>query len=126
MPACSLTFDDASQVLKRSVRFIGSAVSGSVLDCKGRKIQPPVTSGQTIVVASKLEGPNWSVPKNITIKNCVVMGATHVYGMGINGEASHVRESSRNEGHTQRAQAAAPSGIHILRNKITANIASPI
>jgi hypothetical protein len=126
MPACSLTFDNSSQILKRSVKFLGSTVSGSILDCNGGSIQPPVTSGETISVQSKLEGSTWSVPKNIIIKNCAIMGSTRVYGLGVNGEAPLVRESSRREGHTERAQEAAPSGIHIVGNQITANVASPI
>jgi parallel beta-helix repeat protein len=47
-------------------------------------------------------------------------------GMGRNGQAPEVRESSHKEGHTQRAQAAAPTGILISGVEIEAARGIPI
>ena len=40
-------------------------------------------------------------------------------GMGVNGQAPALRESSHSLGHTERAQAAAPTGIAITGTTIT-------
>lgn len=50
-------------------------------------------------------------PENIVIRNCKLRGSIRVMGLGRNGEAEGVRQSSRSLGHTERAQAAAPRNI---------------
>ena len=50
---------------------------------------------------------------NVSIKNCKLKGDIRISGVGINGEALGVRESSRSIGHTERIQKEAPSNIEI-------------
>lgn len=56
--------------------------------------------------------------KNVTVKNCNIKGAIRVYGLGLNGQAEKVKESSIKEGHTKRAQDNAPSNVLISNVKI--------
>ena len=75
--------------------------SGSVIDCKGKNFnEGKVTE---IRVSSSI--------RNVTIKNCRLKGSIRVLGLGMNGEDERVKESSHRLGHTERAQAAAPSNI---------------
>ena len=75
--------------------------SGTVIDCKGKDFnEGKVTE---IRVSSSI--------KNVTIRNCSLKGSIRVFGLGMNGEDEKVRESSYKTGHTERAQAAAPSDV---------------
>jgi len=77
--------------------------SGTVIDCNGNDFNNGKVT--EIRVSSSIE--------NVMIKNCKLKGSIRVYGMGMNGEDEKVKESSHKEGHTARAQAAAPSNIII-------------
>jgi hypothetical protein len=68
----------------------------------------------------------WDAPKHISVRNCIIEGAIRVIGMGENGEAEPVRQSSLSVGHTERAQAAAPSDIELSDLKISTNGAIPL
>ena len=82
--------------------------SNTRIDCKGKEFNNGKTT--EIRVISDIE--------NITIKNCKLKGSIRVYGLGMNGEDEKVKESSHKEGHTERAQAAAPSNVLISNMKI--------
>jgi parallel beta-helix repeat protein len=51
--------------------------------------------------------------QNVTIQNCKLKGSIKIYGLGVNGQAEAVRESSKKENHTKNAQENAPSNILI-------------
>jgi parallel beta-helix repeat protein len=65
------------------------------------------------------------VPENITIKNFTIKGSVRIIGLGINGEGELVRESSKNENHTEYAQSVAPKNIVFDNIKIEANVRTP-
>lgn len=75
--------------------------SGTIIDCKGKEFNEGKAT--EIRISSSI--------KDVTIKNCKLKGSIRVFGLGMNGEAEGVRLSSYKAGHTQRAQAAAPSNV---------------
>jgi hypothetical protein len=102
----------------------GSAASGSVIDLRGGWFNEGKPT--EIVIRSLREGDGWDVPERITIRNGRLRGAIRIIGLGRNGEALHVRESSVNEGHTERAQAAAPREIVFENLQIEADYRIPL
>jgi hypothetical protein len=79
------------------------AKSNTVIDCKGKEFN----DGK--VTEIRISSPI----KDVTIKNCKIKGSIRVFGLGMNGEDEKVKESSHKTGHTERAQASAPSNIFI-------------
>jgi hypothetical protein len=77
--------------------------SGTVIDCMGKEFNNGKIT--EIRISSSI--------KDVTIKNCKLKGSIRVYGLGMNGEAEKVKESSHSLGHTERAQKLAPSNILI-------------
>lgn len=64
-----------------------------------------------LVISSTKTSSGWVQTKNVTIKNCKIIGGARIIGLGKNGQAADVKESSLSLGHTERAQAAAPTNI---------------
>lgn len=64
-----------------------------------------------LVINSVKIATGWIQTKNVTIKNCTIKGGVRIIGLGKNGQAAGVKESSLSLGHTERAQAAAPTNI---------------
>ena len=91
----------------------GSAASGTVIDLQGGWFNEGKATD--IVIRSLRKGGSWDVSERITIRNGRLRGGIRIVGLGRNGEAPRVRESSVSEGHTERAQAAAPRQI-VLEN----------
>lgn len=121
-----------NDVVTKQLFFIGRASSGVKVDCGGATIGgvskvPRVTAG--IVVRSQGETPEQMAsdrPESITIANCRLQGTIRVTGVGINGEDKKVTASSHSAGHTQRMQAAAPTGITFSNMTITGTGPIPI
>lgn len=108
---CSATLPPGSTVSKR-LYFSGSAASGLRLNCNGVSIAPTHSGGgDALVIRSVQQNGTWSVPADIAVNSCRIVGSVRVMGMGSNGEAAAVRASSQQAGHTERAQAAAPGRI---------------
>ncbi|KMO31406.1 hypothetical protein VQ02_25930 [Methylobacterium variabile] len=127
---CSLRLAPEDQVLRHIV-IEGSAASGLTLDCAGAAIGRPNVPAHlgdyTIAIRSRppaQPGGRWDRPSDIRIRDCVVFGHVRIWGMGENGQGPLVRDSSRSLGHTERAQAAAPTAVTITGTTITA--AGPI
>lgn len=91
----------------------GSACSGTVIDLQGGEFNGGKAT--EISIRSVRTGRGWEVPERITIRNGRLRGCIRVFGLGRNGEAERVRESSVQRGHTERAQSAAPRQI-VLEN----------
>ena len=89
--------------------FEGSGENGRVIDLQGGWLNEGKLT--EMVICSKEAEKGWDVPEKITIRNGRIRGSIRIYGLGVNGEAAKVRESSRREGHTARAKAAAPRGM---------------
>ncbi len=81
--------------------------SNTVIDCKGAEYN----SGK--VTEIRINSSANKKVENVTIKNCTLNGSIRTVGLGLTGEAEAVKESSHSEGHTERAQAAAPSNVLI-------------
>jgi parallel beta-helix repeat protein len=79
-----------------------------------------------LVIRSKEIEKGWDVPERITIRNGRIRGSIRIFGLGVNGEAPKVRESSHREGHTIRAQAAAPRAILLEDIQIEADHRIPL
>jgi hypothetical protein len=94
--------------------------SGTVIDCKGGKFNDGKLT--EIMVSSSLENK----VENVTIKNCKLNGSIRLVGLGMNGESKGVNESSKKEGHTLRAQKAAPSNVLISNMEIKGEQRIPI
>ncbi|MEA4983449.1 MAG: hypothetical protein VB066_12130 [Paludibacter sp.] len=85
--------------------------SDTVIDCKGGLFNDGKPT--YIVISSKKTTNGWIQTKNITIQNCRINGAIRIVGLGVNGQAEEVKQSSLYLGHTERAQAIAPTNIKI-------------
>lgn len=112
---CDLTLQPQDAITRQLV-FEGKASSDTTLDCNGGKIS--VSTGDAIVIRS--HGDTWQAmaadrPTGITIRNCRLEGGIRIFGLGVNGQAERLRQSSLIPGHTQRAQRAAPTKIRLER-----------
>jgi len=63
---------------------------------------------------------------NVTIRRCKINGSIRTIGLGRNGEAKGVKESSTSLGHTARAQAAAPQNTKLYGLTITGHGRIPL
>jgi parallel beta-helix repeat protein len=63
---------------------------------------------------------------DVTIKRCKINGSIRTIGLGHNGEAPGVKESSTTLGHTARAQAAAPKNTVLYKVTITGHGRIPL
>ena len=102
----------------------GSGDNGRVIDLQGGWLNEGKLT--EMVIRSKDMEKGWDVPERITIRNGSIRGSIRIYGLGVNGEAPKVSESSRREGHTARAQAAAPRAILLEDLKIEADHRIPL
>jgi len=129
---CDITLD-REDVITRKLVFAGERASGLTLDCRGGTIgaqsMRTTTNAPSIQIRSvkgKDDKAPWSVPRDITIRNCKVIGNIRLVGLGPNGEAEEVRKSSLHRNHTQNAQANAPSGITLSKVEIVAKNGIPL
>jgi len=102
----------------------GSGENGQVIDLQGGWLNEGKLT--EMLICSKEVEKGWDVPKRITIRNGRIRGSIRIFGLGVNGEAPRVRESSHREGHTARAQAAAPRAILLEDLKIEADHRIPL
>jgi parallel beta-helix repeat protein len=118
---CNLNLSSSDVVWKRMI-FSGSDATGLTVNCNGATLHGGKDTQNynkdMIEVKSKKIGTRWERPENITIKNCNIIGSVRVWGMGKNGEAYDVKESSRREKKKSRAY------LHVtrVRNNAPKNI----
>jgi hypothetical protein len=122
MPSVLLKLLPKPKFEKNNLEGIGD--NGRVIDLQGGWMNEGKLS--ELVICSKESEKGWDVPEKITIRNGRVRGSIRIYGLGVNGEAPKVRESSHREGHTARAQAAAPRAILLEDLKIEADHRIPL
>jgi hypothetical protein len=128
--SCSFTLTHDAVITKRLV-LEGTAASGARIDCAGATLDggpgTPNHGRDMIEIRSrKVTSSEWEAPEDIAIRECRIIGSVRVLGMGKNGEAPDVRESSRLQGHTERARQAAPKNITLSRMFITAVGRTPL
>lgn len=119
---------DRDDLVTQDLAFFGAGASGASIDCHGGTIgipgKAPRDAPPTILIASvHQDNGAWSVPHDISIKNCRIYGSVHIMGLGANAEADEVRQSSLNRNHTQFAQSVAPTSI--VLDKVTIIAAGP-
>ena len=102
----------------------GSGDNGRVIDLQGGWLNEGKLT--ELVIRSKEAEKGWDVPERITIRNGRIRGSIRIFGLGVNGEAPKVRESSHRQGHTARAQAAAPRAIFLEDLQIEADHRIPL
>lgn len=131
MLACAGLLLVKPQVLRQAriskaerILLSGSAASHQVIDCKGGWLN--AGKATELVIQSRQSPDGWDRPEGITIHNCRIRGGIRIIGMGRNGQGSLVRVSSRQRGHTERAQAAAPRQILISNVEIEADGRIPL
>ena len=115
--SCDLTLQPADVITKRLL-LIGQVSSGVTIDCNGATLdggKDRVNAGQDMIEirSQQRKDASWAVPSDIHIRNCQINGSVRVIGMGRNGEAKAIRESSIKEGHIARLRQNAPSDIHL-------------
>lgn len=116
---CSLTIprntDGTAKTINKRILITGAAASGVRLDCNGARLVRSSFDGnpdRLFISSSKLSATSWSRPEDVAVQRCVIEGAVRIAGMGLNGQAPDLRDSSRRDAnHTARAQAAAPTRI---------------
>jgi len=102
----------------------GSGENGRLIDLQGGWLNEGKLT--EMLICSKEAEKGWDVPERITIRNGRIRGSIRIFGLGVNGEAPKVRESSHREGHTARAQSAAPRAILLEDLKIEADHRIPL
>ena len=102
----------------------GSGQNGRLIDLQGGWLNEGKLT--EMVIRSKDMEKGWDVLERITIRNGSIRGSIRIFGLGVNGEDPRVRESSHREGHTARAQAAAPRAILLENLQIEADHRIPL
>lgn len=112
---CSLTLPKNAVVTKQLV-WLGDMSSNTTLDGNGATVNASMIQ-PSVLITSQHVGNDWLTPQHIVIKNLSVTGSLRIQGMAENGQGEYLKESSHHAGHTERAQAAAPS--HITLDNLT-------
>lgn len=104
-------------IITKKLLFHGSRASGVSANFNGAVIDagPGTYNYQKrdiIEISSvSLGNDEWSVPKNVTVKNAVIHGSVRIFGMGANSESTPIKISSQTSGHVERLRTSAPSQI---------------
>lgn len=116
--------------IQRPVVIEGAEGSGAGLDCGGgaigRQGVPSTTRTPTVSIRARHDEAGWSRPVAIRLSRCVIHGNVRVWGLGAQGRIEELRASSRAPGHTQRAQAAAPTDVRIEDSTFVATGSIPL
>lgn len=127
---CSANLSSGQSIL-RPIVLEGPQGSHLRLDCNGGSIGQPNSpvhaSSPTVMIRSeKTTTGQWRPINNVILRNCHIFGAVRVWGMGADGRYDDLRLSSRQAGHTTRAQEAAPHNIRLEQVRITAHGTIPL
>ena len=127
---CTLTLDRSDVITKRLI-FEGASASGVTVEGNGATIDGGpgrFNAGRDMIeVRSMPDGASFRRPEGVTIRNCKITGSMRIYGMGKNGEATAVRDSSRQDaGHIARLRNAAPTRIILDSLTITGTGRTPL
>lgn len=90
---CSLKLKN-SDVIHKKIFLSGSDSSDIYFDCQGAKIRP-ATDGAVEIKSILLSNNTYDRPKNIVFHRCHFEGSVRTMGMGRNGQAIELRDSSR-------------------------------
>lgn len=114
----------------RPVVIEGAEGSGAGLDCRGGAVGRPgaasTTRTPTLSIRSRRDSEGWSRPRGVRVTDCTLHGNVRIWGLGAEGRIDELRASSRATGHTERAQAAAPTDIALDRTTVVATGSIPL
>lgn|GEM_PF-806880 len=119
-------------VLTKRLSFTGPAASGVVVDLNGAHVDAGVGTfhhgrGDIVEIRSTRQTDGrWLAPVDVTLRDVSITGSLRVTGMGRNGEATPVRDSSRRSGHVARLRDAAPRDVRLERLEIIATGRTPL
>lgn len=127
---CSVTLS-AGQTISRPLRLEGPQARGTVINCNtgtiGRETRPVTTSNPTVAIWSRKDvDGSWLRPTDIAIRNCHIIGNIRIWGMGSDGSYDDLRASSRQTGHIERTQEAAPTRILLENLTVTGRSSIPL
>lgn len=102
----------AGDIITKQLLFSGGQATGATLDCGGGRLVGNGAVADTLAIHSVETAPSqWSRPTDINVRNCRIDGSVRAWGMSTTGEGERLRKSSVSLGHTERAQAAAPTNM---------------
>lgn len=102
----------------------GKEARGRVIDLQGKWFNEGKLT--ELLIRSERRGQGWERPDGLIVRNGRLRGSIRVMGLGRNGEARAVRQSSLSLGHTGRAQDAAPSGVVLSGLEIVSEHRIPV
>lgn len=123
--ACSLSLP-AGAVVTKKIIMQGAAASGAEIACNGAVLNNGLTIRSQRKVDPATGAVSWARPTDITVQDCTIYGMVHVYGMAVNGQGPDLRDSSRRDGHTRRAQDNAPTRITLQQLHLIATGRIPL
>ncbi|QRM43369.1 NosD domain-containing protein [Rhizobium sp. BG4] len=124
--SCDLRLD-AGDVVRAPIELSGSKASNVTIDCGGGTLDGTGYKAHTLAIRSiRQTDGSWDVPHNVTVRNCTIKGDLRIIGMAENGQGTWLKQSSISEGHTARAQAAAPAKITVSNVTFIANGRIPL
>lgn len=113
-------------VLKRILDIESPVYGPMTINLNGGKIDPPAGSDVVLIHSHKNADGSYCQLRDVTLKNGSLLGAVRVYGLGLNGQDPAVKISSLKVGHTERAQAVAPTQIILDSLTITSDGRVPL
>ena len=127
---CSVTLA-AGETIPRPILIEGRSGNGVLINCQGGTIGRPnlavTTRRPTVAILSrKSDNGTWTRVQSVSIRNCTVLGNIRIFGMGADGEYDDLRQSSRRQGHVERAKLAAPVNIVLDQLTITGRGSIPL
>lgn len=117
--SCNVTLVGDETITKRLI-FQGDAGSGVTFDCNGATIDiriDAIDNGSDMIeIKSDYRTDDdgteiWERPRDIILRNCNVIGAIRIYGMGKNANRDSIRDLSRTNGYVRKVRARAPTRI---------------
>jgi hypothetical protein len=115
----------STDIIQTPIEVSGSKASDTLIDCGGGTLDGTGYKRDTLAIkAVHRPDGSWDPPSNVSIRNCTIKGDLRIIGMAANGQGPWLKQSSLTEGHTARAQAAAPSKVQI--SNVTFVAAGPI
>lgn len=127
---CSVSLQ-AGQSITRPLIVEGLKGRGVAIHCAGGSIgrtgRAVSTSNPTVAIWSrKTDTGGWERPADVSIRNCHIIGNLRIWGMGADGSYDDLRASSRQAGHIERVQQAAPTRIRLEGLTVTGQGSIPV
>lgn len=131
---CHLTLNEDDTITKK-ILLQGESASNVKFDCNNALIDLTVginagifseIDDAIVIQSTKETDNNWSVPQNITIKDCEIKGSIRLIGMGSDAQDIDVKASSLTTNHTERSNHAAPHHIKLINLDIEAISRPPV